>query len=160
MLEFVYGHDEEISRFIETFGRGQIAASSFGRCKTIGMIDSEGRLVAGVVYYNYDPRAEVIEFGVASITSRWLNRTTYRRIFEYPFIECGCQMLLARVRADNEQLLSVMARANFNLTLVPRMYGRNEDGVLGTLTDDQWLDSSVARRLYRNVDKRKEMEAA
>jgi hypothetical protein len=49
---------------------------------------------------------------------------------------------------------------NFNLMMVPRLYGQGEDGVLCTLTDDQWLDCRIAKRLYRDVDKRREMEAA
>jgi hypothetical protein len=47
---------------------------------------------------------------------------------------------------------------NFNLTMVPRMYGRSEDGVLCTLTDDQWLDSRLSKSIYRNV--RRVREAA
>ena len=94
----------------------------------------------------------------AAITPRWFTRATYRRMFEYPFVECGCQMLYGRVRAENEHLLSLLARVNFNLTMVPRMYGRSEDGVLCTLTDDQWLDSRISKRIYRDV--RREKEAA
>ena len=36
------------------------------------------------------------------------------------------------------------------------MYGRSEDGVLCTLTDDQWLDSKMSKRLYRDVRKKRE----
>ena len=156
MLNFVYDHDEEIARFI-----GQLAppaGGGFGRHKTIGVIDMEGRLIAGLVYFNYDPNAGVIEMGAAAITPRWFNRLTYRRMFEYPFITCGCQMVFTRVRAADERLLSQFARMNFNLTLIPRMYGRDEDGVICTITDDQWLDSTLAKWVYRDV--RKKQEAA
>ena len=156
MIEFVYDHDAEFTHFV-----GQLsppAGGGFGRCKTIGMIDAEGKLIAGLVYFNYDLEAEAIEFGAAAITPRWFTRATYRRMFEYPFVECGCQMLYGRVRAENEHLLSLLARVNFNLTMVPRMYGRSEDGVLCTLTDDQWLECRLSQRIYRNV--RREREAA
>ena len=152
MYEFVYGHDEEVAQFIASLAPP--SGGGFGRCKTIGVIDGDGRLVAGLVYFNYDPNAGVIEMGAASITPRWFSRTMYRRLFEYPFIECGCQMLAARVRAENEPLLSQFARMNFDLTYVPRLYGRDEDGVLCTLTDDQWLDSRIAKWIYRGVKKR------
>jgi RimJ/RimL family protein N-acetyltransferase len=158
VIEFVYGHDEEIARFVATFAHDQLAPENFGRCKTIGVIDDEGRLIAGLVYFNYDPKAATIEIGAAAVTPRWFNRAVYRRMFEYAFIECGCQMVFTRVRADNEPLLSQFARMNFNLTAVPRMYGRSEDGVLCTLTDDQWLDSRLSRRIYRDV--RGKQEAA
>ena len=160
MIEFVYGHDEEVAKFIATFAHGQLANANFGRCKTIGVVDEEGKLIAGVVYFDYKQKAATIEIGAAAITSRWFNRATYRRIFEYPFLECGCQMVLAHIRADNAYLLSQFARMNFNLTIVPRLYGRGDDGVLCTLTDDQWLDCSIAKRIYRDANKRREMEEA
>ena len=130
--------------------------AGFGRRKTIGVIDEEGRLIAGLIYFNYDPNAASIEYGGASIDPRWLSRTTIRRMFEYPFVECGCQILITRVRAENERLLSQLARLNFNLTYMPRMYGRSEDGVICTLTDDQWLDSALSKRIYRDVRGRQE----
>lgn len=151
MIEFLYGHDKEVAEFVSQFiSRG---AAPTGRFKAIGVLDGDLRLIAGCVYFNYDDEADVMEFALASIDRRWANKTMFKRMFEYPFIECGCQMLFTRVRADNEPLLSQMARLNFNLTLIPRMYGREDDGVIGTLTDDQWLDSNLARRVYRDVKK-------
>jgi RimJ/RimL family protein N-acetyltransferase len=155
VFEFVYDHDEEVARFITALTPGA-GVAGFGRHKTIGLIDENGRLVAGLIYFNYDPNTAVIEYGGASIDRRWLCRATIRRMFEYPFIECGCQMLVTRVRAENEHLLSQLARLNFNLTYMPRMYGRDEDGVICTLTDDQWLDSAVSKRIYRDVSRKKE----
>lgn len=148
MLEFVYGHDDEVARFVAQFAHGAVDARTFGRCKTIGVIDESGLLIAGVVYFNYKPEAQTIEMGAAAITRRWFNRSTYRRIFEYPFLEARCQMLIAHIRADNEYLLTQFARMNFDHTLVPRMYGRDADGVLCTLTDDQWLESGLTKRIY------------
>jgi hypothetical protein len=160
MMEFVYGQDEQVTQFIATFAHGQLAAADFEHCKTIGVTDGEGNLIAGVVYFNFKPWCGTIEIGAASTTSKWFTRATYKRIFEYPFIECGCQMVRAYIRADNERLLSQFARMNFDLIMLPRHYGQADDGVLCTLTDDQWLDCRIARRLYRDVTKRKEMEAA
>jgi hypothetical protein len=155
MIDFVYGHDEEVAQFVIAVEGTQVAPTELGHCKTIGVI-KDGSLIAGLVYFNYDSRSQVIELGMASTDPRWLNRVTYRRMFEYPFIECGCQMVIGRVRADAERTLTFAARMNFNLMYVPRMYGRDEDGVLCTLTDDQWLDSRVAKRVYRDVRKRRE----
>ena len=86
-------------------------------------------MIAGLVYFNYDTNAETMEIAVAAITPRWFTRASYRRMFEYPFVECGCQMLYARIRAENEWLLSQIARINFNLMMVPRMYGRSAPGM-------------------------------
>lgn len=160
MIDFVYNHDKEVTQFIATFAHGQLTDANFNNCKTIGVIDGEGKLIAGVVYFNYKPWCATIEIGAASITSKWFNRSTYKRIFEYPFIECGCQMVLAYIRLDNVRLLDQFARMNFNIMPVPRLYGQADDGALCTLTDDQWLDCRIAKRVYRDVNRRREMEAA
>lgn len=149
MLTFIYQHDEEIAQFVAQFDpRGRAAMVN---CKSIGVINENGDLIAGMVYFNYDKEAGVIEMGFAATDRRFFNRTTWKRMFEYPFIELGCQMMVARVRADDEKLLGMLARMNFNLTLIPRMFGREEDGVIATLTDDQWLDSWLAKRVYKDV---------
>lgn len=154
MLQYVYDNDVIVAQFIAK--RLNRDTRTFGRYKTIGVLDEEGRLIGGVVYLNYDRAAGVIEMGLAAVSPRFFNRETFRRMFEYVFIGAKCQMLFTRVRAGNEHLLSQMARLNFNLTLIPRMYGREEDGVIGTLTDDQWLDSKLARRVYRDVTRKEQ----
>lgn len=154
MIEFVYGYDSEVIDFISQISPPP-DGSTFGRCKTIGVLN-DGQLIAGMVFFHFNPAAETIEIGAAAISPRWFTRATYRRMFEYPFVECGCQMVYTKVRADNERLLSEFARMDFNLTIIPRMYGRDEDGVLCTLTDDQWLSSRLAERMYRDVRRKKE----
>ena len=100
----------------------------------------------------------MIEFGAAAITPRWFNRATYRRMFEYPFVECGCQMLYGRVRADNEQLLSQLARMNFNLTL-RAAHVRAQRGWRALHADRRPVARQrMSKRIYRDV--RRKQEAA
>ena len=150
-MQFVYGQDEAIARFVaELNGRD---FRGVGSAKSIGIINDDGMVIFGALFFNYDKTAGVIESTIACIDRRAFTRETFRRVFEYVFINCGCQMIYSRLRADNEHWLSQLARLNFNFTLIPRMFGREEDGVIATLTDDQWLDSKLARRVYRDVKK-------
>lgn len=149
MLQFVYDQDEAIKSVAEQVMPND--GRRFGNCKTIGVIDDEtGELQAGFIYHHYIPKAQVIEVGLFILNKKAFNRKALRKVFEYPFIECGCQMIIAPISANNEALLSILARLNFDFTLVPRLYGRGEDAVLCTLTDDQWLDSKFSKRMYRS----------
>jgi RimJ/RimL family protein N-acetyltransferase len=159
-MQFVDGHEDVVARFISAFNTRDDRVINLGNCKTIGVINDDGVLVAGIVYHNYDPDAGVIEVTLAATDRHWVTRATLRRGFEFPFIKCGCQMIYTRVRSDNEYLLGMLARLNFSFTLIPRMYGRAEDGVVCTLTDDAWLDSVISRRIYRAVREKKLEEAA
>jgi len=57
MLDYVYGHDQLIAQFVAQLipscrARGFNASA----LTAMGIIDGDGRLVAGMVYHNWDPR--------------------------------------------------------------------------------------------------------
>jgi hypothetical protein len=89
MLDYVYGHDEVVAQFVaqlipECRERGFPPSS-----KAIGVIN-DGRLIAGLVYHNWNKTAEVIEMSGAAIPGKyWLTRETLKRIYRYPFLQFG-----------------------------------------------------------------------
>src|SRR4051812_12708873 len=102
MLRFVYGQDQVISRFVASM-IPHVGWRGFGNAKAIGIIDDAGRLIAGLVYSNWNPDAGTIEVSGAALPgSRWLTRETLNRMYDYPFNEIACQMVIKRVLADNE----------------------------------------------------------
>lgn len=150
MLDYVYGHDEVVSDFVAALiphcRRG------FGNARAIGVVD-QGDLIAGIVYHNYDPTAGLIEISGAALPGKyWLTRGTLRRMFQYPFHQCGCQMLVQRTPADNLALLAVLARFNYSFFLIPRLFGRDRDGVVCTLTREAWSANKFNQRLKHYVE--------
>ena len=150
MIEFVYGHDEEVSRFVsglipQTRGHG------FGRCKTIGII-KDGAPIAGIVFNNWNPEAGTINFTIASLSPVWLSRAVMRRMADYVFDEVHCQMLIGHARSSDERILRQLAIVGFMFVAVPRLYGRHEDGVLCLLTQENWLSGPIGRRIVRHVE--------
>lgn len=152
MLDYLYGHDQVVAHFaaqlIPHCHRG------FGaNCKAIGVIDEQGFLIAGMVYHNWDPDAAIIEMSGAALPGKyWLTRETLARIFGYPFQQCRCQMVVMRVQADNERLLYILARYGFAFHKVPRLYGRDRDGVFCTLTDDAWISNKFNKRREHHLE--------
>jgi len=149
MLDYVYGHDQIVSAFVASLiphcRRG------FGNCKTIGVIDRDGTLLAGLVYYNWDPDAAIIEVAGASRSARWLTRETIRRMYTYPFLEIGCQMVVQRTPADDERLLRQLAVYDYRFIKMPRLFGRERDGVICTLTIEDWQNNRFNKRLHHHV---------
>lgn len=145
MLGFLYGQDEIVAKFVATLiphcQRG------FGNCKTIGVLDREGRLIGGIVYHHYDPDAGVIEMSGAATDPHWLTRETLARMYGYPFDECGCQMVVMRVAADNERLLRQLAAYNYSFITIPRLFGRDRDAVLCLLTHEDWIENRFNKGL-------------
>jgi hypothetical protein len=151
MLDYVYGHDELVAHFVATLiphcRRG------FGpNTKAIGIIE-DGSLIAGIVYHNYDPEAEIIEISGAALPKKnWLTRATLAVMYGYPFLQCGCQMVVQRTPADDERLLGILARYNFAFVKIPRLFGRDRDGVACLLTYEDWINNRFNQRLKRQLD--------
>ena len=96
MLDYVYGYDEIVADFVAQLiphcHRG------FGpNIKAVGVV-SEGNLIAGLIYHNWDPEAGSIEISAAALPGQnWLTRETIKRMYQFPFLQLGCQMVVQRV---------------------------------------------------------------
>jgi len=162
-MDYVYGHDEIIGRFVMSLipaYRGVETVPPMS--KTIGVIDAQGNLIAGLLYNNYDRQAGVIEVTTAALPgSRWLSLETIRILFQYPFLQLGCQMIVSRVAEDDERLLRQLAALNFTFIRFPRLLGRDKDAVICHLTREAWEGSKFSQR-YRHhvVDAPRQEEAA
>ena len=126
-------------------------ARGFGKCSAIGIIDEDGKLIGGLVYHNLDPEAGVIEISGAAVHPRWLTRETIRIMYTYPFHQLGVQMIVQRTPADDTRLLRQLAAYDYMFIKVPRMFGRERDGVLCLLTREDWESNRFNKRLKHHL---------
>ena len=151
MLDYVYGHDEIVAHFVaqlipEMDGDGFAPAS-----KAIGVIDENGKLIAGLVYHNWNKKAGVIEMSGAALPGRyWLTRETLKRIYQYPFLQMGCQMVLMRC-ADDNPVLRTLAALNYKFVRIERLLGRKKDAVICTLTFEDWSSNKLNQRYHHHI---------
>lgn len=135
-MKLLFGHSDAVERFVA--GLIPRCADGFGPCQAIGVIDNDGKLIAGWVWHGWDPSAETMEFSGASINPHWMTQDILHKLFAYAFDEVGCQMVLTRNSEGNKRLHRQLARYGFARWDVPRLFGRGENGVFWTLTDDAW----------------------
>jgi RimJ/RimL family protein N-acetyltransferase len=119
-------------------------SQTFGNCVCMGVMEN-GSPIACIVYHNWNPLAEIIEFSGASIDSRWLTRPVLKAMFDYPFIDLKCQMVITRNSAGNTRLHRQLTSYGLKRHLIPRGRGRFEDEVVFTLTDDDWRSNKFNR---------------
>jgi RimJ/RimL family protein N-acetyltransferase len=144
MIRFVYDHDAEIGAFVAS--RMPNMSRGFGSAiKTIGVINERNEFLLGAVYHQWTPEAETIGMSMAATTPRWASRQVLHRILDFPFNECGCQMLLAQVRSSDFRTQRQLAAAGFAFVTISRLYGRDQDGIIASLTDDDWRVSKFNR---------------
>lgn len=116
-------------------------SGDFGPCCTMGVFH-EKKLVAGVVYSNYQPIEGTIELSAAADDKRWLTRKNLASMFDMPFKNLGCQMLIARHTSEDKALRRMWGRVGAEEYIIPRLSGKGKPPVaLTTLTDDAWFAS-------------------
>lgn len=142
-MRLFFASEEAHKQAVETLVADLVprCRTGFGACKTWGVLDEHGRLVAGWVWNNWDPDAGTMEFSGASVTPKWMTRRILHRLFAYAFEDADCQMILTRNSAVNERLHDQLFAFGFDRFDIPRLFGREEDGVVWSLTDDQWRAS-------------------
>jgi len=159
VLGYVYGHDEVVAAFVAQL-IPECRQRGFGACRAIGIVNGEGEMLGGLVYRNWCPETGTIEISGAALPgTNWLSRRTVNIMYDYPFYVCGCQMVIKTTMADNTIVLRIMAAVGFTLHHVARLGGRDRDGVIGTLTLEDWEASPYNIRRKR-PDKPQQQEAA
>ena len=152
MYRYVFTEHRIVAQFVAQF-IPHVRNRGFGddaRC--IGVVNERDELIAGLVYNNYDPEAEIIEMNGASVDPHWLTRSTIERMYRYPFVQLKCQMLVQRTPIENERLLRQLAVYDYTFIKIPRMFGRGKDGVLCLLTYEAWAGNRFNKRFKHHLD--------
>jgi hypothetical protein len=144
-MSLSYWFGDDANEAIPDFVAGMVPhvrARGFGPCQAIGVVSEQNELIAGFVYHRLSPEAGVMEISVAALPGqKWLTRMTINMAYHFPFVTCGCQMVIHTVRASHQRLLRPLAVLGCKMATVERLFGRDEDGIIATLTDDKWATS-------------------
>lgn len=119
----------------------------------MGVYDGD-TLLGVVVFHGYEPDAGVLEMTGVSTSKRWLPRHILFEIFSYAFDQVGCQMVVMRVSERNVQwngrgLPRLLKAYGFTSVRIPRLYGRDEDGVLWSLTEEAWRGNGFHHKPFQ-----------
>lgn len=122
--------------------------AAFKNYQSAGVIDRYGVLLGGVVFHNWQERAGTIEVSVFSASPRWLSRAVINEIMNYAFVGCGAQAVMAQTEAGNNRALKIWRALGSTEARIPRLFGRDRDGIVTVLTDDAWFASKYCEADY------------
>lgn len=132
LAKAIYGESERVSAFVADllgFDRG------FGPCSAIGFGDP---LEAGVVYHNWYPESGAIELTAASAHRSWLTKSNLKAIFDYPFLQLGCRLCVARISEHNATARRIWRALGAIEHIIPGLRGPDESEVIATLFKVTW----------------------
>jgi hypothetical protein len=150
-VKLLYGAPDVVAEFVEAriFPPGH---RGLPRPMTAIGVMSRGALIGGFVYHDWQPEAGVVELSCAADDKRWFNRETLYALHEYPFVQMGCQMVATRTSARKTDLLRQHAAYGYRLHVIPRMLGRDHDGVITTLTVEDWRASPFTTSYLKRIN--------
>lgn len=105
------------------------------RYTAIGL-ESEGELVAGVVYDKFNRRS--IAMNIASVGSHWATRDFIDSILKYPFVQLGVQRLFGFIDSTNHQSKRFAEHLGMSLVSVIEGAGEVEDLCVYCMTDQKF----------------------
>jgi RimJ/RimL family protein N-acetyltransferase len=132
----VFGQDEAVAKLVASLIPA--AARGFGSNFTAMGVDHDGTLIGGFVFTNWSPEAGTIEISYAGVDRRWLTRPVLHAAFTYVFDGIGCQMAVAQTPARLRHAVRIARAYGFKQVAIPRLYGRDQDGIISTLTAEDW----------------------
>jgi len=100
-MRLAFGFDTEIANWVCA---RLPHVNNFGDCRSIGVI-SNGQLIAGVVYNEYQPLYGTIAVSVAADTPIWAAKGVIRAILSYPFQQLNVNKVWSAMIHTNERAI-------------------------------------------------------
>lgn len=100
-MRLAFGFDNEIAGWV---AERMPHVQNFGICRSIGVI-SDDKLIAGVVYNEYQEQYGTIAVSVAADTPRWAAQGVIRAMLHYPFQQLNVNKVWSAMLHTNERAI-------------------------------------------------------
>lgn len=104
-------------------------------------VEHRGEIVAGLVFHNWEPTAQIIEISAAATRPGWMTRRVMNLALTYTFDGLGCQAVITNNAETNMPARRIWQALGAEEHVIPRLRGRDKAGCLYVLTDDAWARS-------------------
>lgn len=97
---------------------------------------SQGRLIAGVVYHDYQREYRNIQISMAAVSPMWARRATIAGLLRYPFRQLGVWMVWTLMPDWNVKALKVNEHIGLKRkTIIPHAFGKKQHAVLSQMLE-------------------------
>ena len=143
--QLLFGHDEKVAEWV-SHQIPHLNGSSFGPCRAIGVFNSSGtKLLAGVVYHEYQPEYETCQLSMAAVSPFWATRGTIRALLSVPFDQYGVYKVWTATPAANVKALEVNYHIGFKREgVLGSQFGRGNHAIICRMFEPTY------RRIYCN----------
>lgn len=135
-MQFLVGQNEKVARWVAK--RMPMAVNGqFKNCSAIGVLDSKGNALCGVVYHNWDPEHKTIALSFAASSPRWAHPRIVQKLLAYPFEELKVEKIWTLSLSTNERVLKLAKGLGFiQEARLYRHFGKNDAIICRMLKKD------------------------
>lgn len=143
LTSLLYGRDEPVARWVVDHIPH---VDDFGPCVAIGVINGP-KMLAGVVYHDYQPDCRTIQLSMAAASPMWARREIIRDLLEYPFKQLKVFKVWTGTPADNERALKVNKHIGFKQeAILAHHFGPKRHGIVCRMLAPDYF------RIYKSSD--------
>jgi hypothetical protein len=89
------------------------------------------RMIAGIIYHDYQPEYDVIQMSMAAVSPMWAKKKIINRLLEYPFRQLKCYKVMIIIRSDNDKAIKTMKNIGFiQEAVLAHSYGKEMHAVI------------------------------
>lgn len=139
-MRLLVGEDEAVCRWVAAHIPQMVrrGLTGFGLATAIGVVNSQGELIGGVVYHNWQPAFGNIELSFASTTPRWLTKTLITQLLAYPFYQLDCIRITAVTPRKAASARAFLDQFGFAREGVHWRAFRDDDAITSCLKRKDW----------------------
>lgn len=103
----------------------------FGPSTSMAAISKEGKMIAGFVFHEFQPRAETVQISMASISPMWASRDNIHGVLSYPFEQLKVFKTWIIIMNTNKKMLKVASHIGFEKeAILAHQFGRKRHAVI------------------------------
>lgn len=103
-----------------------------GEFHVIGVMNSKNKLVAGVMYHDYDGKGK-ISLSMAADDPSWCKKGIIAGLLHYPFVQLNCHVIVVTVGRKNKRVRKLAEGLKFRLVGIVPNWPNCEDQVIYAL---------------------------
>lgn len=128
---FLTGRNEDVAAWVAE--RIPDCHYGFKDCTAIGVVSGE-RMIAGVVYHQYQPEFGTIQLHIATESPMWARRETIRQLLAYPFIQLGVFKAWVCMAEDNHKAVETVKHIGFKReATLANQFGKGRHAVISRM---------------------------
>jgi len=124
-MRCVYGQDKSVGGFVaRRIAHLHGGIEKFGAFKAVGVVDTSGRPVAGIVFHDYQPDYRTCQISMASATPMWAKPEIITELLSIPFKQYGVFKVFTIIPHTSLKVI----KFNLHLGFVREGVGRHQFG--------------------------------